>query len=205
MTGSGDRANVHTLDDLLDARKRIVAAGSGEFAEIDARLAQFPRQSRLAALERRGERRSLAQRGRVVGYADRAYPVALGVVLVGLLVVNLLALAWGRWLAAIPIVLQSLTLIALLSRHYSQVILVRVWAWVMGIAGGASVISFAAGWLAMALATSESEPSPLRAVWWFPIGVIEVAAAVWFNQNAARSTLFEHAEDEPSYARGATA
>ena len=200
VTDASDRPNVHNLDDLLDARKRLVATGSDGLAELDAQFRKFSRESRLMVLERRGEKRSLAQRGRVVGYSDRRYPVALGVVLAVLLVINLSSLAWGRWLAAIPVVIQSAIVIALLSRHPSQVILVRIWACVIGVAGATGLVGFAAGILADALATSESDVSYQRPLYWFPVFVIELTAAVWFYRNASQLTTFEHAEDEPIYA-----
>ena len=196
MTDTRNLANM-TLDDLFDARRTMVSAEQA--ADLDRRLAEFSERDRIHVLKRRGELRSLSQRGRVVGYSSRLYIVSLCVITSVLLAINVATLAVGYWLALIPVLVQSALLGSLALRHYLQVYLVRVWAIVAAIGGVSLLVSQLAQGVVIALATEEEQPGPIS-IAKLLLGVFELGAGVYYFKTAVRSTKFEHAEHEPKHA-----
>ena len=185
-----------SLLDLLDERKRLVAMGL-EVTELDRQLLAFRVVDRLLVLEQRGEKRSVAQRGEVVGYSNPRFRFVIYTAFGVFLLVNVIALAQGRWIAAVPAALQMAILVAVTGRHYSQIYLIQGWSLLLAVGGGARIISIIAGLLANATASADGV-KPVHA-WLLAVGAIQFAAGIYVYRNVVRSTRFEHAEDEPLY------
>jgi hypothetical protein len=193
MNDTRNLANM-TVDDLLDARRTVMSDEGA--AALDRRLADFPERYRIHILKRRGELRSLSERGRVVGYSSPWYIGSLLLVTSVLLAINILTLSVGHWLALIPVLIQSALLGSLALRHYSQVYLVRLWAIVAALGGVSFLVSQLAQGVVIALATEAEQPEPISMAKLL-LGILELGAGIYFFKSAISATKFELAEHEP--------
>ena len=108
--------------------------------------------------------------------APTVFRVALITIVGSLLAFNIFTLTAGIWLSLIPIVLQSLLLIALVTRSSRQVVLTRLWAGLLMLMGAAGLVGSCANLVLLSLHSADTNHAQLR-----PGQVIFSASAFGFS------------------------
>ncbi len=139
----------------------------------------------------------LHRRGRIVGYRHSWYPVLLGSIVLGLLVINVIAVAGGQYLSLIAALVQAAILGSLFAANFVQVILVRLWACLLLVAGVSGIVKIVADLVVVAVGGVVENPTSLRASLFTSACLI---AGIYFVRASGREPVFAGSAAPPNTA-----